>query len=65
MAGGNQAGDQGNQKFDRAALASMLDLADMFEPSRAGLADRLLAQEKRVRQREQALCIFLRSVVMR
>ncbi len=46
MAVGNEPCDQVDQKVDGAAMAGMLDLADVFELIIDGLDDGPLAQEK-------------------
>ena len=55
MAVGNQSCNQVDQKVDRAAVARMFNLADVFELIIDGLNDGSLAQEEFVRQVEQAI----------
>ena len=52
---GNQACDQVDQKVDGAAMAGMLDLADVFELVIDGLDDSSFAQEELIGPLEQAV----------
>ena len=52
---GNEACDQIDQKVDRAAMAGMLDLADVFELVIDGLDDGSFAQEELIGPLEQAV----------
>ncbi len=55
MAVGNEPCDQVDQKVDGAAMAGMLDLADVFELIIDGLNDGSFAQEEFVGPLEQAV----------
>ena len=50
MAVGNKPCDQVDQKVDRAAMAGVLDLADVFELISDRLNDGSLTQEKFIRE---------------
>jgi hypothetical protein len=55
MAEGSRACQQVHQKVERAAMAGMLDLADVLESVHDRLDDRPLTQEQLVGQAEQTV----------
>ena len=59
MAVGDEAGDEIDEEVDRAAMPSVLDLADVFQLIVDGLDDRPLAQEQLVRHGQQTVAHVL------
>jgi len=55
MTVGDKPCDQVDQKVDRAAMAGMLDLRDVFELIRDGLDDGAFAEQEFVRPVEQTV----------
>lgn len=56
MATGDQPGEQIDEKIDRAALAGVFDLKDVFELVIDGFDEGALAQQPLIDQRSPAIC---------
>ena len=59
MAVGDEAGEEVDEEVERAAMAGVLDLADVLELVVDGLDDRPFAQEQLVGRRQQAVAHVL------